>query len=97
MSAGVEILIFMPTHDVPSGRIGNRHVGIFLVQIDRIRNFHWSTKRVIIFQTVILQRVSGVYGLINICGQIDLRLDLWKKVAYNELVQDSHRATEEAL
>ena len=49
------------------------------------------------FQTVILQRVSGVYGLINICGQIDLRLDLWKKVAYNELVQDSHRATEEAL
>ena len=86
MSAGVEILIFMPTHDVPSGRIGNRHVGIFLVQIDRIRNFHWSTKRVIIFQTVILQRVSGVSESRNIPDPIESQINLWKKGDYDELV-----------
>ena len=36
-------------------------------------------------------------GLINIYDRIDSRLNLWKKGAYSELVQDSHKALEEAL
>ena len=45
----------------------------------------------VIFQTVPLQRVKGVYGAINIRDRIDSRLELREKGAYNELVQDYHR------
>ena len=91
MTREVEKLICMPTqhYDVPSGRIGNWYVGILLTEIDGIRNHHWDTERVIIFQTVILKNISQVSGSRNICDQIYSRLDLCNKSAYDELVQDS--------
>ena len=67
------------------------------MELDRIRNRQWNAERVVVFNTVILKRASGVSGERSICERIDSRLDLWNKGAYNESVQDSHRATEEAL
>ena len=75
-------------------------------EINLLRFFRWNltefgisngTRRGDRFQTVILQRVSGVSGSRNICDRIDSRLHLWNKDSCNELVQDSHRAAEEAL
>ena len=43
------------------------------------------------------QRVSEVSISRNIRDRIDSRHELWKKCAYNKLVHDSHRVTEEAL
>ena len=51
----------------------------------------------IIFQTVTLQRVNGVYGSRNIHDRIDSELELWNKGSYDELVHDSHRSEEEYL
>ena len=68
-----------------------------MTEIDGIRNHHWDTERVIIFQTVILKNISQVSGSRNICDQIYSRLDLCNKSAYDELVNDYYRATEEAL
>ena len=45
----------------------------------------------IVFQTLILQRVNGVYGARNIRDLIDSLLDLKNKGDYDKLLQDSHR------
>ena len=99
MTGELEKLVSMPTqkYDVPSGRIVNLFVGILLVEIGGTQNLQWNAERVIIFQTVIFQRVIGVSGSRNIRDWIDSQLDLWKKIAYDDLVQDSHRAEEESL
>ena len=99
MAREVEKLVSIPTqrYDVPSGRIGNRFFVILSVELDGIQNCQWNEERVIVFQTVILQRISGVSGSRNIRDRIDSQTDLWNKGAHNELVQDSHRAAEEAL
>ena len=99
MTREVEKLFSMliQRYDVLSGWIKNRFVGILSVELDGIWNHQWNAERVIVFQTVILQIVSGVYGLRNIRDQIDSRLDLCNKGTCNELVQDSHRAEEEYL
>ena len=69
---------FFPTqlYDVTSGRIGNRFVGIILMELDRIWNYQWNAERVVIFQTVLFQRFSGVFRSRNIHDQIDSLLDL---------------------
>ena len=51
----------------------------------------------VIFQTVILQRVSGLSGARIIRDRIESQINLWNKGAYNELVKDSHRVAEEYL
>ena len=84
-------------YDIPSGNIINQFVGVLSIELDRIWNCQWNAVRLIIFQTFLLQLVSGVSGLINIHGQIESRIDLWKKGAYCELVLDPHIAVEEAL
>ena len=68
------VIITTKSYDVPYGRIGNIFVGIISVDLDVIRNHQCNTERVIVIQTVILQRVSGVYGARNIRDRIDLRL-----------------------
>ena len=50
--------------------------------------------RVLVFPTVILQCVSGVSRLRNICNRIDSRINLCNNGANEELVQYSHRAAE---
>ena len=73
-------------YDIPSGHIGNQFVGIILVDLDRIWNHQWNAERVLIFQTVILQRVSGVSESRNIPDPIESQINLWKKGDYDELV-----------
>ena len=68
-------------YDVPSSRIRNWYVGIILVELDGIWNFHWNMERVIFFRRVILKRVSQVSGSRNIRERIDSHPNLWNKVA----------------
>ena len=92
-------MVSMPTqrNDVLSGLIGNRFVGIILVELDGIWNCQWNVERVIVSQTVIFQRVSGLSGSRNIHDRIDSQLVLWNKGSYDKLVQDPQRAEVEAL
>ena len=85
-------LICIPTqrYAVLSGRIGRRFAGTLTVEINGIWNWHWNAERVIVFQTVILQRVRLVSVAINIRNQIPSLIDLWNRGAYDELVQDSY-------
>ena len=80
MAGEVKKLVIVPTQcfDVPSGRIGNRFVGIINVEIERIWDCQYNAERVIIFRTLPLQRVNGVYRARNIRDQIDSQLELWK-------------------
>ena len=57
-----EKIVCMPTqrYDVPSGRVGNRFVGILSVEFDEVRARNWNSERVIFFQSAVLQRVQGV-------------------------------------
>ena len=79
-------------YDVPSDQIENCYVGIIALDLDRIWNRHWNMEKVIIFQTVILQRTSQVSSSRNIHDRIDSHINLLNKGAYDELAQYSYRA-----
>ena len=55
-------LLGMPTqrYYAPSGKFGKRFMEIFLIELDRVRTRKWIAERVIVFQSVILQRAQGV-------------------------------------
>ena len=47
-------------YDAPSGKFGKIFVGILYVELDRVRARKWNVERVVVFQSVILQRTQGV-------------------------------------
>ena len=67
------------------------------MDLDGINNRQWNAERVIVFQTVVLQRVCLVSGSKNLLEQIFSHLDLWSRGTFGELVQDLYRAREEFL
>ena len=62
MSSVVEKLMCFPTqcYDAPSGKVGKIFVGILSVELDGSRDRKWNVERVIVFQSIILQRAQGV-------------------------------------
>ena len=72
MASTVEKLVCMPTqrYDAPSGKFGNRFVGIMSVELDRVCARKWNAERVIVFQSVILQRAQGVTNSAQILKHI---------------------------
>ena len=90
---------FFPTqcYYVPSIWIRNWSVENLAVEINRIRNQHWNAEIVIIFHTVVLQRVCLVSGSRNTRDWISSHIALLNKGVYDKLVQDSYRAEGEFL
>ena len=68
MSGRMEKLVFFLNqfYDVPYGRFGEMFVSNLAEDINVILGQKWKSDRVIIFQTVILQRVRLVTGTKNI-------------------------------
>ena len=66
-------LISLPTqrYDVPSGWVEKQFVTTLMVDLDKILNQQWNAESVIVFQTIILQRVHLLSGAINICEWIN--------------------------
>ena len=52
----------MPTqrYDAPYGKVGTIFVGILYVKLDQARARKWNAERVIVFQSVFLQRTQGI-------------------------------------
>ena len=59
-------------YDIPSGKVGKRFVGILYVELDGVCARNWNAERVIVFQSIILQRAQGV----NNPAQI------WKRILF---------------
>ena len=57
-----EKLVCFPTqhYGAPSGKVGKRFVGILSVELDGVYVRKGNSERVIVFQSVILQRAQGV-------------------------------------
>ena len=55
------------------------------------------TRRELSFSDIYFVACQWVFGLINIRDRIDSRLNLWNKVTYGKLAQDSDKAPEEVL
>ena len=72
----------MPTqrYDAPYGKAGKRFVGILSVELDGVRARKWNAERVIVFQSVILQRAQGVNNSTQIRKRIFLTrlVESWK-------------------
>ena len=68
MSGRMEKLVFFlnQLYDVPYGRFGEMFVSNLAEDLNVILGQKWKADRVIIFQTVILQRVRLVTGTKNI-------------------------------
>ena len=72
MESTLEKLGCVPTqrYYAPSGKSGKRFVGIMSAELDGFCVRNWNVERVIVFQSVILQRVQGV----NNSAQISKRI-----------------------
>ena len=62
------------------------------VDLGEIRAWKWSSKRMIIFQSVILQHVRSVTGAKNICAQIKFQIDFWNRGTFDKLANDMYTA-----
>ena len=84
----------MPTqrYDVSSRKSGKRFVGILSVELDGVRARKLNTERVIVFQSVILQRAQGVNNSTQIQKRILFQLDLWNCGVFDELVKDTYNS-----
>ena len=76
----------MPTqrYDAPSGNVGKRFVGFLFVELDKFRTRKWNAERVVVFQSVILQRAQGVNNSAQIGKRILFRIDLWDRWAFEK-------------
>ena len=75
-------------YDAPSGKVGNIFVGILSVELDRVRARKWNAERVIVFQSVILQRAQGINNSTQTRKRILFWIDLWNIGAFEKLVKD---------
>ena len=91
-SIGVMKFVYHLTqhYNVPSFCVRKTFVSNLASALDGIQTQKWNIKQVIIFHTVILQRVWLVTGAKNICTQIDDRLISWSCGAFDKLVYDSY-------
>ena len=82
----------MPTqhYDAPSKKVGKRFVVILYVEIDRVFARKWNAERVIVFQSVILQRAQGVNNSAQIRKRILFQLDFWNRRAFDDLMKDTY-------
>ena len=94
MASTVEKLVCMLTqsYDVPSGKIGKRFVGILSIELDGVRARKWNTERMIIFQSLVLQRAQGINNSTQIRKRILFLLDLWSRGVFDELVKDTYNS-----
>ena len=91
---GWKRFVCFPTqrYDAPSGKVGKRFVGLLSAELYGIRARKWNAERVIIFQSVILQRAQGVNNTAQIRKRILFQLDLWNLGAFGELVKDTYNS-----
>ena len=84
----------MPTQrcDAPSMIVGKRFVGILSVELYRVRTRKWNAERVIVFQSMFLQRTQGINNSAQIRKRILFQLDLWNPGAFDELVKDTYKS-----
>ena len=61
-----------------------------VAELGSLRGQKWNIKRVIIFQSVILQCVQLVTGAKNIWAWMNVELNSWNSGAFDELVCDSY-------
>ena len=67
-----EKIVCIPTqhYDAPSGKFRKRFFGILSVELNRVCDSKFNAERVIVFQSVILQRAQGVNNSAQICKRI---------------------------
>ena len=94
MASALEKLVCMPTqrYDAPSGKFGKIFVGFLSVELDRVSARKWNAERVIVFQSVILQRAQGVNNSAQIRKRVLFQLDLWNLQAFDKLVKDTYNS-----
>ena len=65
-------LICMPNqfYEVTFGKVRRIFFGILSVELDGVRARKWNSDRVIVFQSVILQRAQGINNSKHICARI---------------------------
>ena len=74
-------------YDAPSRKVGKIFVGIVSVELDRVSARKWNLDRVVVFQSVIIQRVQGANNSAQIRKCILFRLDFWNRGAFDELMK----------
>ena len=89
-----EKLVCMPTqrYGAPSGKVRKIFVGILSVELDRVHARKWNAKRVIVFQSLILQRAQGVKNSAQIRKRILFQLNLWNCGDFDDIVKETYNS-----
>ena len=72
-----------------TGKVGRTFFATLSVELDEVRARKCNSERLIMFQSVFLQRVQGVNNSKHICAHIMCKLSLWNREAFDELVNDT--------
>ena len=67
-------------------------MGILSVELEEVRGRKWNADRVIVFQSVILQRAQGVNNSAQIRKHVLFLLHLWNREAFDNLVKDTYNS-----
>ena len=84
--------IITQRYNTMSRKFGRRVVGTISVDINGVRARKWNSDRVIVFQSVILQRVQGVNNAKHICVRIFFRINNSNHGAFDKIVKYTFNA-----
>ena len=79
-------------YNTPSGKSRKIFVGILSIELDRFSARKWNVERVIIFQSVILQRSQGINNSAKIRKHILFQLNCWNQGEFDKPVKYTYNS-----
>ena len=67
---GKIVCMLTQQYDATSGKVDKRFEGILSVELVGVHSRKWNTRRVIVFQSVMLQRAKGINNSVQICKRV---------------------------
>ena len=75
-----EIVALLPQrYDIPAGRVGRIFIDTLAEKLEGVERRRWNSERFIVFQAVILQRMTEVLRARDICQRVKRWIVDWRE------------------
>ena len=89
---GKTCILTTQRYDAPLGKVWGNVFATLSVELDGIRDQKWNSKRMIIFQSVILQHAQAINNAKHICARIQFQIDCWNRGVFGKIVKNTFNA-----
>ena len=80
-------------YDIQAGRVSRIFIDAFAEELECVEGRQWNAERFIVFQTVILQRITEVRRARDIHQRVKRRIVEWREGWYRMMVEDTTRTS----